>query len=103
MNNPFIPFHIDAAWWSCAAIKAADQRILLDEAEALLHEPPRPWGIDGQPLAVDIQCWSPSRAREEWRRRLRASSAMAAARAAWAERHRRLGEELALLAELGES
>lgn len=46
-------------------IKDADLRICNDEREVLLY--PRPWVIDHlEPLGVDLECWFPNQAEEEW-------------------------------------
>jgi len=43
-----------------AEVKAADNRILLDERAVLLSAAPGAWGVDGlQPLGVRIRGWSP--------------------------------------------
>lgn len=47
-------------------VKAADTAILLNEREALLSEPPRPWSTDGGRLDVVIEAWDPARAKYEY-------------------------------------
>lgn len=46
-----------------AEVKAADTAILLNEREALLAPPPRPWSTDGDRLDVEIEAWDPRRAK----------------------------------------
>lgn len=48
------------------AVKDADTRILLNERDALLSAPPRPWAVHGAPLNVTIQAWAPARAEREY-------------------------------------
>lgn len=40
-----------------AAVKAADNSILMDEAKALLGDPPEEWDAKYEPLGVDIMPW----------------------------------------------
>lgn len=56
-----------------AAVKEADNRILLDERAALLSAPPRPWGPleDAEPLGVAIRSWRPVIAEQAYFERLR--------------------------------
>jgi 5'-deoxynucleotidase YfbR-like HD superfamily hydrolase len=44
----------------------ADQRILLDECDALLGGPVKPWDVKSEPLGVRIQGWDAATARREW-------------------------------------
>lgn len=54
-----------------AAVKDADNRILLDERAALLTAPPHPWAVDHlAPLGVRIEGWSPRVAEERYLNRL---------------------------------
>jgi len=51
-----LPFH------KPPAVKELDLRILWNEREALLAEPPRPWSMHGEKLDVTIHAWSPAEA-----------------------------------------
>jgi uncharacterized protein len=54
-----------------AEVKAADNRILLDERDQLLTAPPVAWEQEGlQRLGVTVECWSPVEAEEYWLQRL---------------------------------
>lgn len=56
-----------------AEVKAADNRILLDERAALMSAPPLPWNQDEasvQPLGVTIYAYHPAAARDLYLRRL---------------------------------
>jgi 5'-deoxynucleotidase YfbR-like HD superfamily hydrolase len=46
-----------------AAIKDADNAVLLAEAAAIMKSHPALWNIPGEPADVDIRCWSPIEAR----------------------------------------
>ena len=55
-----------------AEVKEADNRILLNERDALMATPPRPWGLDGlEPLPVQIHAWQPFYANAIYLDRLR--------------------------------
>lgn len=57
-----------------ASVEDADNRILLDERDALLSRPPRPWHQDLQrlePLGVEIAGWDPPQAEYRYKARLR--------------------------------
>lgn len=56
-----------------AEVKDADNRILLDEREALMSAKPLPWAsIEWRsPLSVDIQAWAPQEAEHRYLVRLR--------------------------------
>jgi len=59
--------------WDCPAdVKLADNRILRDERDALMAEPPMPWhSIEQVPaLGVEIQCWSAQEAEARYLARL---------------------------------
>lgn len=47
-------------------VKIADTGILLNEREALLSAPPRPWSDSGPRLDIIIQAWAPDRAKSEY-------------------------------------
>jgi hypothetical protein len=47
-------------------VRDADRRILLDECEAMLGGPVKPWDVKGEPLGVRIQGWDAATARREW-------------------------------------
>lgn len=49
-----------------AKIKEADNRILIDERNTLLKTPVKAWDFEPEPLGIEIQCWSPERAKEEF-------------------------------------
>jgi hypothetical protein len=50
-----------------AAVKEADNRILLDERAVLLSEPPEVWQQDGlEPLGVRVRAFSPEIAEKEY-------------------------------------
>lgn len=49
-----------------AEVKEADTAILLNEREALLSAPPRPWSTDGGRLAVTIEAWAPAEAEHRY-------------------------------------
>lgn len=49
-----------------AEVKSADNRILLDESAQNMGATPAPWGIDGEPLGVVLQFWSPEQAKAEF-------------------------------------
>lgn len=52
-------------------VKAADNRILLDERNQLLSTPPQPWQQeDLEPLGITIHGWSPGVARRRFTERL---------------------------------
>jgi hypothetical protein len=54
-------------------VKAADNRILLDEREALFDGTPAAWAVDGLlPLGVPIACWKPQSAEQAYLSRLEA-------------------------------
>lgn len=55
-----------------AEVKLADARILLDERDALMTQPPQPWAIDHlAPLGVEVRCWSPEEAEKRYLEHLR--------------------------------
>lgn len=49
-----------------AEVKAADEAMLLAEAQQLMRVPPMPWEERGEPAPVALRCWSPERARAEF-------------------------------------
>lgn len=49
-------------WPMPAAVKDVDNRILIDESEALMGAPPMPWKLVGPPLGIVIESWSPQEA-----------------------------------------
>ena len=49
-----------------AEVKSADNQILLDESTQNMGPSPAPWGIDGEPLGVVLQFWSPEQAKAEF-------------------------------------
>lgn len=54
-------------------VKEADNRILMDERAKLMTKPPMPWTPDEaglESLGVEIGCWTPARARNEYWTRL---------------------------------
>jgi len=52
-------FSIDGSY--CAeAVKVIDSRILIDEQIAVMGPAPVDWKLKGEPLGVDIECWSPA-------------------------------------------
>jgi hypothetical protein len=56
-----------------AAVKNADNRILLDERAAVLGPPPQPWAPELEalePLGVTIRCWNPERSGREYLHRM---------------------------------
>jgi len=54
-------------------VKAADNRILHDERDALMAAPPLPWSAleNVPPLGVDIEGWAPAEAEQRYLARLR--------------------------------
>jgi hypothetical protein len=48
------------------AVKALDRAILMDERDQAMAEPPQPWDGDVPPLGVELQFWSPARAKREF-------------------------------------
>lgn len=53
-------------------VKEADNRILLDERAAIMAIPPGPWVVDDlAPLGVEIECWTPARAKHRFLKRFR--------------------------------
>lgn len=48
------------------AVKEADDRILRDEMEQNMDEPPEPWNIPTVALGVTLRFWSPEEAEEEF-------------------------------------
>ncbi|MBZ0268685.1 phosphohydrolase [bacterium] len=48
------------------AIKAVDDRILLDELQQNMAAPPADWSVVGDPVGVSLCCWEPMRAKEEF-------------------------------------
>lgn len=70
----------DRVWWAISAalhvptfidihataVKWVDRQILLDERNALMGEPPRPWDVPGEPLGVTIRGWSAATAKGQW-------------------------------------
>jgi uncharacterized protein len=59
--------------WDCPAeVKAADNRILLDERRALMWPPAQPWAVEHlSPLGVDVTGWGPDEAEHRYLSRLR--------------------------------
>jgi len=49
-----------------AGVKALDLALLMDERDQAMSEPPQAWDVDVAPLGVDLQFWSPSRAKREF-------------------------------------
>jgi hypothetical protein len=49
-----------------ADVKALDRSILADERIQAMAEPPRPWDGEVAPLGIELQFWSPERARSEF-------------------------------------
>lgn len=47
-------------------VKAADQAMLLAEAQQIMAAPPMPWDESGSPAPVRVRCWSPERAQAEF-------------------------------------
>jgi|ADGO01.1.fsa_nt_gi Predicted hydrolases of HD superfamily len=47
-------------------IKELDRRILIDERNALLADPPQPWADEVEPLGIKIEPWTPDEAREQF-------------------------------------
>lgn len=47
-------------------VKELDTRILIDESAVLMPNPPAPWRVEGEPLGVSIQCWTPYVARRNF-------------------------------------
>lgn len=47
-------------------IKILDERILGDELEQAMLEPPVPWGLRLDPLGVKLKFWTPNQARVEF-------------------------------------
>lgn len=41
-------------------VKEYDNRILHDECRQLMKRPPQSWSLQGEPLGITIQCWSPN-------------------------------------------
>lgn len=56
-NIPY-PFH--------PRVKEGDNRILIDERNALLKKPPMLWNHEPEPLGIKIQNWSPEVAKEQF-------------------------------------
>lgn len=52
-------------------VKEIDTAILLNERDALLSDPPRPWSITAEPIDVKIRAWSPAQAETEYLTRFR--------------------------------
>jgi hypothetical protein len=40
-------------------VKDADNRILINECNALMSAPPAPWDFEPEPLDITIHCWEP--------------------------------------------
>lgn len=49
-----------------AEVKEFDTRILTDERQQNMAPPPKPWSTDAEPLGIDLQFWSPPRAKREF-------------------------------------
>lgn len=47
-----------------AAVKEADNRILVDEAGQNMADPPEPWKLTGSPLGIKLKYWWPELAKE---------------------------------------
>jgi hypothetical protein len=47
-------------------VKMIDTLILHDEQRAFMAPPPRTWGLPGDALGIQIECWPPGRAMAEW-------------------------------------
>lgn len=47
-------------------VKIVDMRILGDEAAQLMAPPPEPWTLPHPPLGIEIEPWSPERAKREF-------------------------------------
>lgn len=54
---------------SNAQTKEIDVRILLDEKNQIMSNSPDDWGIDNKPLGVQIRCWLPTQAKDEFLKR----------------------------------
>ena len=52
-----------------AEVKRVDTAILADEMVQLMAEPPAPWHLPEPPLGIQVQGWSPERAKAEFLRR----------------------------------
>lgn len=50
-------------------VMSADTRILTDERHQLMAVAPIPWGTDGDPLGVTVQCWTPEVAKARFLQR----------------------------------
>lgn len=61
----------DLSWPMPDEVKDVDNRILIDESEALMAAPPMPWNLPGTPLGVLIESWPPSVAEERFLARFR--------------------------------
>lgn len=49
-----------------AEVKAADNAILWDEHQQNMKKPPEAWRLQGEPLGVQLQFWTPKRAKIEF-------------------------------------
>jgi hypothetical protein len=58
-------------WPLPAAVKTLDERIIVDERDQAMAEPPVPWSDHGAALGVTITFWSPERAEREFLRAFR--------------------------------
>lgn len=52
-------------------VKAADNAVLLAEAEQIMKPHPAPWSVPGKPAKVKISCWNPIEADIRFRARFR--------------------------------
>jgi 5'-nucleotidase len=49
-----------------ASVKALDRAILMDERDQAMGEPPQAWDGEVAPLGIQLQFWTPSRAKREF-------------------------------------
>lgn len=49
-----------------AIVKALDLALLMDERDQAMAAPPQAWDVDVEPLGVELQFWSPTRAKREF-------------------------------------
>jgi hypothetical protein len=83
INRPTKPYlanykEIEARLMSCVCkrfnlpqqeppeVKAADNAILWDEHQQNMKQPPEPWRLQGEALGVQLQYWTPKRAKIEF-------------------------------------
>lgn len=51
--------HFDLCWPVPDEVKDLDRRILLDERAAMMAPCEKDWGLVGEPLGLEFQCWTP--------------------------------------------